>query len=111
MNKKGDWLFEAWPELTGIALLIVGFIIATASGSAVVNYFIVLLCGGVFGRIWYRLKYGKKLWIVVILIGFLIGFSLGSFYGNRKMVVLFFFLGMILSYYIHNKGYIHTEEW
>ena len=111
MNKKGDWIYEAWPELTAIVVLVVGFILAAASGSAVVNYFIIFLGGGVFGRIWYRVKRGRKLWITIILIGFLIGFLLGSFYGNRKIVILLFFLGLILSYYLHDKGYIHSKEY
>ena len=40
------------------------------------------------------------------ILGFLIGYILGSFYGNRKIIIVLFALGYLLGYYCHHREWI-----
>lgn len=71
--------WEDWAEIIGFFLLIIGFFIATFAGSAVISYIVIILCGLMGGRVWYRIKSSYKTPWIVILFGFLVGFVLGSF--------------------------------
>jgi len=108
--KKGFVLVEDWPEILGFALLVVGLLLGLFSTSAVINYVIIFLCGTILGRVWYRFKHEEKVPIFLITVGFLIGYLLGTLYGNRKVIILFYFLGIFLSYYLHEKKIIHSTE-
>lgn len=104
-------LWEDWVEYGAFILLIIGFILAALAGSAVIQYMIIFLCGLAAGRLWYRQKNHLKFPWVMILTGFLMGYVLGSFYGDKKIIVLLFIIGGIVSYYVHDKGYIKTIEY
>lgn len=80
--------------------------IALTAPSAVISYIIIFISGMVEGRLIYDRK--KKLTIpyYIIIIGFMIGFLIGTVYGSRKVVIVLFILGILLSYHLHNKGYI-----
>ena len=105
MNKKADFAYN-WVEYLFIALLIVGFILALKVGSAVMTYIIISLCGLMSGRIFYRIRKNPQFPFYVIIIGFLLGYLLGSYYGNKKIIFILFFVFNIISYYIYKKGYI-----
>jgi hypothetical protein len=114
MNKKAKLkmnYWENWVEITSFMLLVLGFFIAGSLGSAVVSYVVVFLCGMAAGRLWYRQKQNIKIPWLLIMIGFLIGFLLGSFYGNKKIIILLFVIGTVVSYYLHNKEIIKTTEY
>ena len=109
--KKGNFIIEAWGELIGLIVLIIGFLLTLASRSAVITYTIVTLAGIIFGRIWYRSKGSLRFALVLSITGFLAGTLLGALYGNRKYIVILFFIGFIVSYYLHEKKIIKTVEW
>lgn len=113
MNKKANVSFlENWVEIVAAILLVVGFILALFSRSAVISYFVILAAGAMLGRWWVRYKTkGVRLPIIIITLGFLIGFLLGSFYGDKRVMIIFFLIGIITTYYLHTKGYLRSDEW
>jgi len=102
---------ENWPEYVGFILLAIGFFIALGAGSAVIAYVLVLAAGLMGGRIWFGIKDGQKLPWFIILFGFLIGFVIGSRYGDVKIIIFFYIFGIVLSYYLHDKGIIKSVEY
>jgi len=101
-----DFFFKSWAEFFFFVLMIIGFIISIIAPSAVISYIVVFLSGMIAGRLLYDRK--KKLIFpyYIILIGFIIGYVIGTYYGSRKVVIVLFVLGILLSYHLHNKGYI-----
>ena len=101
-----EFFFKSWAEFFFFVLMIVGFIVALLAPSAAISYLVVFLSGMIGGRLLYERK--KKLTIpyYIILTGFLIGYVLGTYYGSRKVVITLFILGILISYHLHNKGYI-----
>jgi len=101
-----DFFFRSWAEFFFFVLMIIGFIIAIWAPSAFISYTVVFLSGLIGGRLIYDRK--KKLTIpyYIIITGFLIGYLIGTYYGNRKIIIVLFVLGILLSYHLHNKGYI-----
>ena len=101
-----EFFFKSWAEFFFFVLMIIGFIIALLAPSAVISYLVVFLSGMIGGRLLYERK--KKLTIpyYIILTGFLIGYLIGTYYGSRKVVIILFVLGILISYHLHNKGYI-----
>ena len=100
-----------WAEIVGFILLVIGFFVSLLAGSAVIAYILVLLAGGIGGRIWFRIKQDLKTPWVIILLGLLIGFVLGSRYGNNFVIILFYLVSIGVSYYIHEKGIIKSAEY
>lgn len=103
--------WEDWAEVIGFFLLIIGFFLAALAGSAVISYIVITLSGLMGGRVWYRIKENLKTPWVVILFGFLVGFVLGSFYGNKKIIILLYIVGIAISYYLHLEGYVRSLEY
>lgn len=103
--------WEDWAEIIGFFLLIIGFFFAILAGSAIISYLIVIMCGLMGGRIWFRIKENLKTPWIIILLGFLIGFVLGSFYGNKKIIILLYIVAIAVSYFLHNEGYVKSLEY
>jgi len=103
-----EFFFKNWAEFFFFVIMIMGFIVAlwATSFSAVISYIVVFLSGMIGGRLLYERK--KKLIFpyYIIIVGFLIGYVIGTFYGSRQIIVVLFILGILLSYHLHNKGYI-----
>jgi len=102
---------ENWPEYAGFLLLAIGFFIALGAGSAVIAYVMVLAAGSMGGRLWFRIKEGHKVPWFIILLGFLVGFVIGSRYGDARIIIFFYIFGIVLSYYLHDKGIIKSVEY
>ena len=111
---------DNWAEYVVLILLIIGFILALLSGSAVISYIIIFLCGGAFGRLWYKLKLSMKVPWFVVMFGFLVGFLIGSYlldqtispsYGNKMVIIILYILGITLAYYIHEKKLLRSLEY
>ena len=103
--------FRDWAELLGLIIMVIGFLIAASLGSAVMLYIIIFITGLIFGRFWFKM--GKDIrfpWFLVIFF-FLIGFVVGSFYGNNAVIILLFILGMVVSYYLHSRKFVSSEEY
>jgi len=100
------FFFKSWAEFFFFILMIFGFIISILVPSAVIGYTIAFLCGMMGGRLIHFRKKKIAAPYYIIIIGFIIGYLLGSYYGNRAIIVILFVLGIIFSYYLLEKGYI-----
>ncbi|MBT4823634.1 hypothetical protein HN695_04550 [Candidatus Woesearchaeota archaeon] len=107
-NKKAGFfnLTRFWVEYSFIFILIIGFIVALWSGSAVVTYMIILLSGIIIGRGWLLRKYHFQIPFVLITIAYLVGFVFGSFHGETKYILIFFIVGMYIGYVLHSRELI-----
>lgn len=106
-NKKSalDLIFT-WVEIVAFILLVIGFIIAFKSTSAVITYIVALLSGFFFGKVWYSVRKKEKFAYFLMIVFFLIGFILGSFYRDKLLIILFYILGIILNYYLFKNKII-----
>jgi len=104
-NKKGGFfnLQERWVEIISLFLLIIGFLLALISGSAVVSYILIIICGLISGANLHKRKFGYKLPFFIIIIVFLIGFVIGDFYGETRFIIVFFIIGNYAGYLIHRR--------
>ncbi|GAF86208.1 unnamed protein product, partial [marine sediment metagenome] len=89
-------------------LLVIGFLLSLAAPSAVLSYLMIFACGMMGGRIWYEQRDNFKFPFFLIIIGFLIGYLIGTRYANLVVLIAFFVIGGILSYYLHKKKIIHS---
>ena len=103
-----QFFFKSWAEFFFFVLMIIGFIVAlwATSFSAVISYIVVFLSGMIGGRLLYDRKKKLTFPYYVIIIGFIIGYVIGTYYGSRNIVIILFVFGILLSYHLHNKGYI-----
>ena len=111
IGKKADWFMDNWAEFFAFVILVIGFIIAVSAGSAVILYIISVLFGSAFGRWWYRFRKKRRVPAALISIGALVGLTLGSVYGDRRIVILLFIVGFVLSYHVHERKIIHSAEY
>lgn len=95
--------FKNWAEFFFFVLMVIGVIVALAAPSAVISYIVIFLSGLFAGRIIYFRNRNLKVGYYIIIIGFLIGYLVGSIYGSRKVIIVLFVLGAILSYYLYDK--------
>lgn len=97
-----------WPEIVWIFLLVIGFIISlTYVGSAIMYYIIAFLAGALFGRLWYKTRKTLQFKYLMMIISFMIGFVAGNYiskYGNPILTMLIYLLGILISYYLHQKN-------
>ena len=102
------FFFKSWAEFFFFVLMVIGFIISlwASSYSAFISYIVVFLSGMIGGRILYERKGKLTFPYYIIILGFLIGYLIGTYYGSRKVVIVLFVLGVLLSYHLYNKGYI-----
>ena len=100
------YFFRNWAEVIFFILLIIGFLFSLVAPSAVLSYLIIFTAGMMGGRLIYTRKKSMIFPYVLILIGFLIGYLIGSRYGDWLVTTVLFVLGSILSYYLHEQGYI-----
>src|SRR3989338_7045978 len=99
--------YKSWGEFMFLVLIVVGIIFAIISPSAVVSYMVIFLVGGMVGRIMYWRRESLKTAYYIAAFGFLIGFFIGTYYGSRQIVIMLFFVGMMLSYYLYDKKILH----
>ena len=99
-------LATRWVEIFAFVLLIIGFIFSLAAPSAVLSYIIIFAVGLIGGRLIYLVKGDMAFPYLFVLVGFLIGYLVGSRYGSWLVTGILFVLGSILSYYLHEEGYM-----
>ncbi len=105
INSKKANFSENWAEVLALVLLIIGFIISATSTNNLARYVIIFICGLIVGRAWFKRKKQIKIPSFIIILGFLIGYLLGSYYQNKISLIIFFILGAILNYYLHEKKF------
>jgi hypothetical protein len=100
------------PEIVALIFLVLGFFFAISTfTSKFLAFIIIFLWGCVFGRIWFNLDEDTILPWILITFGFYLGFILASFflgYGSYILLTIFFYSGMLISYYVHKNEYIKT---
>ena len=99
----GFEFFKNWAEFFFFVLMVIGVILALSAPSAVVSYIVIFVSGMFAGRIIYFRHHSLKSAYYIVIIGFLIGYLMGSYYGSRKVIIVLFVLGAILSYYLYDK--------
>lgn len=90
-------------EFFFLVLMIIGLLVALASPSAAISYAIAFVSGAFAGRLIYERKDKIKFPYFIIIAGFAAGYLLGIYYGNRKIVIILFVIGAILSYQLYDK--------
>ncbi|MFH1510096.1 MAG: hypothetical protein ABIF10_00265 [Candidatus Woesearchaeota archaeon] len=108
MNKKGINLFKTWAETMALLLLVIGLFVSLLAGSKVITYFIITICGMMFGRLWYRVKNRFRFPWLLLIVGFLLGYIMGNIYGNILIIITLFIFGVCISYHLHNKGKLRS---
>jgi len=108
-TKKGVLdMVSMWVEYVALVVLFTGFFISMSAGSAFLSYLIIFFSGLLTGRILFQNRKALPFKYYILMLVFLIGYILGTYvsFGSRKVIVIIFILSNILSYYIHDKGYI-----
>ena len=95
-----------WAEIVFFILLVIGFLFSLAAPSAVLSYLIIFVAGMMAGRLIYYRKESMVFPYVLIIVGFFLGYLIGSRYGNWLVLTILFVLGSILSYYLHEQGFV-----
>jgi|SRR3989338_1787024 len=97
---------EYWGEFFFFVVLVIGFLLAIASTSAMLTYLTVIAAGFMAGRLLYERKGKLQFPYVIIIIGFMIGYVLGAYYGNRLITLVLFILSIAFGYQLLKKGVI-----
>jgi len=110
-TKKGVLdMVSMWVEYVALVVLFIGFFISISSGSAFLSYLIIFFSGLLTGRILFQQRKALPFKYYILMLVFLIGYILGTYvsFGSRKVIIIVFILSNILSYYIHDRGYIKS---
>ena len=111
-TKKGVLdMVSMWVEYVALVVLFIGFFISMSAGSAFLSYLIIFLSGLLIGRILFQQRKALPFKYYILMLVFLIGYILGTYvskFGIRSVIVIVFILSNVLSYYIHDKGYIKS---
>jgi len=98
-------LGKHWVEAFALIALLVGFLIAVIVKQTSLSYALVFLAGFLAGRTFYFTN--KKTFIlplILLILGFSSGYFVGSIWVSRAMGLSIFFIGFLLSYYLHLKN-------
>jgi len=110
-TKKGVLdMLSMWVEYVALVVLFIGFFISISSGSAFLSYLIIFFSGFLTGRIIFQYRKALPFKYYILMLVFLVGYILGTYvsFGSRKVIVVVFIVSNILSYYIHDKGYVKS---
>ncbi len=100
-----------WPEFWAVVFMVVGFALALFSDNLAIAYIVVFLMGLLFGRVWYRGKKTNRIPLFLSIIFFLLGFMIGSLFASLQVIVLLMLAGVLIGYWLHEKGIIHSVEY
>ena len=95
--------YRHWMEFFFVILMVLGLLVALASPSAVIIYFIIFFIGIFAGRLIYERKNNIQLPYFLIIAGFVVGYLIGVYYGDRRLMIILFVLGSIISYKLYDK--------
>lgn len=95
--------YRNWMEFFFFVLMVIGILIALAAPSAFISYIIIFLAGMFAGRLIYERKRMIQLPYFLIIAGFVIGYLIGAYYGSRRMIIILFVIGAVLSYKMYDK--------
>ena len=95
--------YKNWMEFFFFVLIVIGIIISLSAPSAAVSYAIIFVSGLFAGRLIYERKNKIKFPYLIIVLGFAIGYLIGVYYGSRKIAIILFVIGAVLSYALYDK--------
>lgn len=98
---------QRWAEYWTLFLLLIGFLMTLWIDSPQASYVIAAAFGLLLGRMLWQHKQFLRGSVVTILFGFVLGFLLGVQVADRKLLILLLILGMLASYYAHDRKLIH----
>ncbi len=109
MDKKGQWEYY-WIEYIAGALLILAFYLAARGAYVGTAYAVAFLTGAILGRFWYEtLRKNKSgLYITIFTLAVLLGILIGSIGTDRRVVVILYVIGILLSYVVHKEKWIRS---
>ena len=87
-----------------LVFMVFGIVLALAAPSAVISYAIIFISGIIAGKVLHMRKNTLQFPFVMIIIGFAFGYVAGVYYGSRRIVIVLFILGAIISYKFYDKG-------
>jgi hypothetical protein len=102
---------DRWAELWGIVLLIIGFFAAMTAQTSISVYLITFIFGTLFGRWLWHLRRAFRGSTFTILLGFLIGVMLGAQFGDRKLIIVLFIVGIGVSVYAHQRNIVCCAQY
>ena len=95
--------YKNWMEFFFFVIMILGVFIALSAPSAAVSYAIIFVSGLFAGRLIYERKNKIKFPYIMIVLGFALGYLIGVYYGSRKISIILFVIGAVLSYWLYDK--------
>ena len=107
MNKKAAAMYKDWAEIFFFIVMVLGFLISLSIRSTFLVYLTIFISGGIAGRLIYNYVEKMTLPYYLISIGFLIGYLIGSPVGDKKVIIILFVLGGLISYYLFDRGFLH----
>ncbi len=109
MDKKGQ-LEIFWLEYVAGAFLIIAFYLAARGAYVGTAYIVAFLIGAILGRFWYERikKHRNTLYISVVTLAILLGIIVGSINTDRRVVIILYVIGILLSYVVHKEKWIKS---
>jgi uncharacterized membrane protein YqgA involved in biofilm formation len=110
MDKKAQEWESYWLEYLAGAFLIIAFYLSARGAYVGTTYAVAFLIGAILGRFWYtRLKkHRNTLYITVLTLAVLLGIIIGSIGTDRRVIVILYAIGVLLSYVIHKEKWIKS---
>jgi uncharacterized membrane protein YqgA involved in biofilm formation len=110
MDKKGQEWENFWLEYVAGAFLIIAFYLSARGAYVGTTYFVAFLIGAMLGRFWYTRikKHRNTLYITVLTLAVLLGIIIGSIGTDRRVIVILYVIGILLSYVIHKEKWIKS---
>lgn len=106
LRKKAMSYLVNWAELYTIMVAVLGFFLALAIQAPTLNYIVLFIGGFLGGRLLYQNRRATPFAYFLITFGFFLGYIIGSWYVSRKLLVFFAIVATVISYYVHDKGYV-----
>jgi len=111
MDKKAQWEWESfWLEYVAGALLIIAFYLSVRGAYVGVTYAVAFIIGAILGKFWYDKirRHRNTLYITVLTLAVMLGIIIGSIGTDRRIIVVLYVIGLLLSYVIHKEKWIKS---
>jgi hypothetical protein len=110
INKKAQFnMMHDWAELMFFVLFVIGFGIILFAKNAFFTYLFIFIGGVMTGRFLFQKRDKYPIPFYLLVSGFVFGFVLAIIITNKanwKVSILLYVVANMLSFYIHEKGYL-----
>ena len=104
-------IYSDWGEYLITIFLVIGLVLAVAVQNQTTSFVIIFLFGLLFGRFWFKKRQSFRYILSLVVCGFASGYILGKLFGNTGPILVVFFLGLLIGYYVHKKGWIESVDY